>query len=115
MLENQGIACDLMHGFTWDQWTTGKPAERLAIISASRWTQPMPEPALGARHLGAEGPAAYQPGATPRVTRRKDHPSPEGATQAVRHRRMDRPFRAHFGGATGKEGRWRWLTVVCRG
>jgi hypothetical protein len=29
MLEKHGIACDLMHGFNWDKWTTGKPAERL--------------------------------------------------------------------------------------
>ena len=31
MLEKHGIACDLMHGFNWDKWTTGKPAERLAL------------------------------------------------------------------------------------
>ncbi len=28
MLEKHGIACDLMHGFNWDKWTTGKPASR---------------------------------------------------------------------------------------
>gem|GEM_PF-3443502 len=27
MLEKHGIACDLMHGFHWDKWTTGKPTE----------------------------------------------------------------------------------------
>ncbi|MFZ1536617.1 MAG: type I restriction endonuclease subunit R, partial [Chromatiaceae bacterium] len=32
MLEKHGIACDMMHGFNWDKWTTGKPAERLALI-----------------------------------------------------------------------------------
>jgi type I restriction enzyme R subunit len=36
MLEKHGIACDLMHGFTWDKWTTGKPAERLALIPAGQ-------------------------------------------------------------------------------
>jgi type I restriction enzyme R subunit len=30
MLEKHGIACDMMHGFNWDKWTTGKPTERLA-------------------------------------------------------------------------------------
>jgi type I restriction enzyme, R subunit len=36
MLEKHGIACDLMHGFNWDQWTTGKPAQRLALIPAGQ-------------------------------------------------------------------------------
>ena len=36
MVEKHGITCDLMHGFNWDQWTTGKPAERLAIIPAGQ-------------------------------------------------------------------------------
>ena len=36
MLEKHGIACDLMHGFNWDKWTTGKPAERLALIPAGQ-------------------------------------------------------------------------------
>jgi type I restriction enzyme R subunit len=36
MLEKHGIACDLMHGLTWDQWTTGSPAERLALIPAGQ-------------------------------------------------------------------------------
>ena len=36
MLEKHGIACDLMHGFNWDQWTTGKPTERLALIPAGQ-------------------------------------------------------------------------------
>ena len=31
MLEKHGIACDLMHGFNLDKWTTGKPTERLAL------------------------------------------------------------------------------------
>jgi hypothetical protein len=50
----------------------------------------------GARLLRAKGPAPYQPRATPWVTRRKDHPSPEGATQTARRHRMDRPFRAQW-------------------
>ena len=36
LLEKHGIACDLMHGFNWDKWTTGKPAERLALIPAGQ-------------------------------------------------------------------------------
>src|SRR3569833_1509406 len=36
MLEKHDVACDLMHGFTWDKWTTGKPAERLALIPAGQ-------------------------------------------------------------------------------
>jgi type I restriction enzyme, R subunit len=36
MLEKHGIACDLMHGFKWDKWITGKPAERLALIPAGQ-------------------------------------------------------------------------------
>ena len=36
MREKHGIACDLMHGFNWDKWITGKPAERLALIPAGQ-------------------------------------------------------------------------------
>ena len=36
VLEKHGIACDLMHGFHWDKWTTGKPTERLALIPAGQ-------------------------------------------------------------------------------
>ena len=36
LLEKHGIACDLMHGFDWDKWTTGKPTERLALIPAGQ-------------------------------------------------------------------------------
>jgi type I restriction enzyme R subunit len=32
MMEKHGIASDMLHGFNWDKWTTGKPAERLALI-----------------------------------------------------------------------------------
>ena len=46
--------------------------------------------------MRAKGPAPYQPRATPWVTRRKNHPSPEGATQPVRRRPMARPFRAQW-------------------
>jgi type I restriction enzyme R subunit len=36
MLEKHGIACDMMHGFDWSKWTTGKPAERLQLIPAGQ-------------------------------------------------------------------------------
>ncbi len=36
MLEKHGIACDLLHGFKWDKWTSGKPVERLALIPAGQ-------------------------------------------------------------------------------
>ncbi len=36
MLEKYGIACDMLHGFDWGKWTTGKPAERLALIPAGQ-------------------------------------------------------------------------------
>ncbi len=36
MLEKHGIVCDLMHSFSWDKWTTGKPTERLALIPAGQ-------------------------------------------------------------------------------
>jgi type I restriction enzyme R subunit len=36
MLEKHGIACDMMHRFNWDKWTTGKPAERLALLPAGQ-------------------------------------------------------------------------------
>ena len=36
MLEKHGIACDMMHGFNWTKWTTGKPTERLALIPAGQ-------------------------------------------------------------------------------
>ena len=36
MLEKHGIACDMLHGFKWDKWTTGKSAERLALIPAGQ-------------------------------------------------------------------------------
>ena len=32
MLEKHEIACGVMHGFDWSNWTTGTPAERLALI-----------------------------------------------------------------------------------
>jgi type I restriction enzyme R subunit len=55
MLEKHGIACDMMHGFSWKKWTTGKPTEQLALIPAGqehileqedgkkRWTQVITE------------------------------------------------------------------------
>jgi type I restriction enzyme R subunit len=36
MLEKHGIACDMMHGFNWDKWTSGKPAEQFALIPAGQ-------------------------------------------------------------------------------
>ena len=36
MLEKHGIACDLMHGFDWSQWTTGTPTQRLQLIPAGQ-------------------------------------------------------------------------------
>ena len=36
MLEKHGIASDMMHGFDWRKWTTGKPLERLALIPAGQ-------------------------------------------------------------------------------
>ena len=36
MLEKHGVASAMMHGFNRDKWTTGKPAERLALIPAGQ-------------------------------------------------------------------------------
>lgn len=36
MLEKHGIACDMLHGFSWAKWTSGKPVERLALIPAGQ-------------------------------------------------------------------------------
>ena len=36
MLEKHGIASDMLHGFSWSKWTTGKAAERLALIPAGQ-------------------------------------------------------------------------------
>jgi type I restriction enzyme R subunit len=36
MLEKHGVACDLLHGFDWDKWVTGKPTERLSLIPAGQ-------------------------------------------------------------------------------
>jgi type I restriction enzyme R subunit len=36
MLEKHGIANDMLHGFNWSKWTTGKAAERLALIPAGQ-------------------------------------------------------------------------------
>lgn len=32
MLEKHGVACAMLHGFSWDKWTTGTGGERLALI-----------------------------------------------------------------------------------
>ncbi|HLX65165.1 MAG TPA: type I restriction endonuclease subunit R [Planctomycetota bacterium] len=36
MQEKHEIACDMLHGFKWAKWTTGAPAERLALIPAGQ-------------------------------------------------------------------------------
>jgi type I restriction enzyme R subunit len=36
MMEKYGIASDMLHGFKWDKWTAGKPAQRLALIPAGQ-------------------------------------------------------------------------------
>jgi type I restriction enzyme R subunit len=36
MLEKHRVACDILHGFKWNKWTNGKPAERLALIPAGQ-------------------------------------------------------------------------------
>jgi type I restriction enzyme R subunit len=36
MQEKHGIACDLLHPFGWDKWTTGTPTERLSLIPAGQ-------------------------------------------------------------------------------
>ena len=36
MLEKHGIASDLLHGFDWSKWTTGKPVEKLSLLPAAQ-------------------------------------------------------------------------------
>ena len=36
MLEKHGIACDLLHGFDWSNWTSGTPSERLQLLPAGQ-------------------------------------------------------------------------------
>ncbi len=36
LLEKHEVAGDMLHGFDWTKWTTGKPAERLALIPAAQ-------------------------------------------------------------------------------
>ena len=36
MLEKHGVAADMLHGFSWERWTTGKALEQLALIPAGR-------------------------------------------------------------------------------
>ena len=36
MLEKHEICCGLLHGFDWSVWTTGAPAERLALLPAAQ-------------------------------------------------------------------------------
>ena len=36
MLEKHGVARSILHGFSWAKWTTGTPAQRLALIPAGQ-------------------------------------------------------------------------------
>ena len=36
MLEKHGVACDMLHGFSWAKWISGTPIERLALIPAAQ-------------------------------------------------------------------------------
>ena len=63
---------------------------RLPLAKADAGASP------GARFLRANGSAPYQPRATPWVTRRKNHLSPEGETEPVRRRPMAHPFRTRW-------------------
>ncbi len=36
MHEKYGIACDMLHGFKWQKWTTGTATERLTLIPAGQ-------------------------------------------------------------------------------
>ena len=36
MLEKHGVACDMMHGFDWQDWISGTPAQRLSLIPAGQ-------------------------------------------------------------------------------
>ncbi|MCE9552911.1 MAG: type I restriction endonuclease subunit R [Planctomycetes bacterium] len=36
MQEKHEIACGILHGFNWDNWTTGTPAQRLGLIPAGQ-------------------------------------------------------------------------------
>ena len=36
MIEKHGVVCAMLHGFDWKKWTTGKPAQRLALIPAGQ-------------------------------------------------------------------------------
>ena len=70
MLEKYGIACDMMHGFDWSKWITGKPTERLALIPAGqehildqedgkkRWVQVVTELSLAFALCAASDDAA---------------------------------------------------------
>jgi hypothetical protein len=66
-------------------------------------TKAKARPRPGARFLRAKGPVPYQPKATPWVTR-PTRPSPEGATQPVRRRPMDRPRESRL--ARRREAGW---------
>src|ERR1700752_4855186 len=36
MQEKHGNACNMLHGFHWDKWTRGTPAQQLALIPAAQ-------------------------------------------------------------------------------
>ncbi|NCB39872.1 MAG: type I restriction endonuclease subunit R [Erysipelotrichia bacterium] len=36
MQEKYQVACDIMHGFSWDVWTTGTPVQKLSLMPAGQ-------------------------------------------------------------------------------
>jgi type I restriction enzyme R subunit len=36
MQEKHEVACGIMHGFSWEKWTTGSPVERLSLIPSGQ-------------------------------------------------------------------------------
>jgi type I restriction enzyme R subunit len=36
MQEKHGVACDILHPFRWDKWTTGTPTERLQLLPSGQ-------------------------------------------------------------------------------
>ncbi len=77
------IACDMMHGFNWDKWTTGKPAERLTLTTEGQVIDVFTAAGFERQRRGT-----CQPWATPWECVPTGS-SPEGAAQP-----LSRPFRA---------------------
>src|SRR5207247_3191774 len=36
LLEKHGIASDMLHGFSWEKWSTGTSGEKLALLPPAR-------------------------------------------------------------------------------